>query len=345
MKAVMKVAPGVGQIALKEIAEPEAGPGKVKLKVHAAGLCGTDIHILLDEFKSSPPVVLGHEVCGEVVQLGEGVTSVVPGSRVTTETYFSTCGRCRFCRAGQPNLCRGRRSIGSAVDGGFAEYVVVPAGNVHVLPDHVSYSEGALTEPLACAVQGVHLCSRPVRAGEVAVIAGPGTMGLLTLQLALAAGAHVVVLGTDGDERRLAAAEELGAAHTLNVSRHDPLPLIEDVTYGGLGADVVYECSGAGAAARQLLRLVRRRGRYVQVGLFGSDVTWDLDQVCYKELTVTGSNASTPESWVRAVRLLSQGTVDVRPLITHSLPLTDWEAAVDIFRARSGIKTLFRPQL
>ena len=345
MKAVMKVAPGVGHMALRDIAAPEPGPGEVKLKVHAAGICGTDIHIYLDEFKSRPPVVLGHEVCGEVVGLGPEATGAAPGDRVTTETYFHTCGRCRYCRAGHSNLCHDRYSIGSAVNGGFAEYLVVPAGNLHQLPDHVSYQEGALTEPLACVVQGVQLCGTPVRAGEVAVIAGPGAIGLLTLQLVKAAGATAIVLGTEADEGRLAIAETLGADHTVNVSRHNPRPLVEDITHDGLGADAVYECSGAGPAAEQILTLVRRRGRYVQVGLFGKPVLWDLDQVCYKELVVTGSNASTPESWLRAVRLLAAGTVDVRPLITHAYPLRDWAAAFDTFRARTGVKTLFRPQL
>ena len=345
MKAVMKVAPGVGHIALREIEVPTPSSGEALVKVHAAGLCGTDIHIYLDEFTSKPPVVLGHEVCGEVVGVGEGVENVEIGDRITTETYFYTCDRCRFCRAGQSNLCHDRYSIGSAVNGGFAEYLVVPARNLHQLPEHVSYREGALSEPLACVVQGVHLCSAPVRSGEVVVIAGPGTIGLLTLQMAKAAGAEVAVLGADGDEGRLAAAESLGADHIFNVSRRDPLPLIEDISHSGLGADVVYECSGAGPAAQQLLRLVRRRGRYVQVGLFGRPITWDLDQVCYKELTVTGSNASTPESWLRAVRLIVNRSVDLKPLITHDFTLQQWEEAFDTFRTRSGIKMLFRPQL
>ena len=345
MQAVMKTAPGVGHVALREIDEPEPTAGHVKLKVHAAGLCGTDIHIYLDEFASRPPVVLGHEVSGEVVAMGDGVRGVDIGERVTTETYYSTCGACRYCRAGHANLCLGRRSIGSAVHGGFAEYLVVPARNLHRLPASVSYREGALTEPLACVVNGVQLCAPTLRAGDIAVIAGPGAIGLLTLQLAKAAGAHVIVLGAEGDQSRLALAERLGADHVVNVASIDPLPLVQDLTEQGLGADIVYECSGAGAAALQLLRLVRRRGRYVQVGLFGKPVSWDLDQVCFKELTVTGSNASTPESWVRAVRLLATGKIDTEALITHTFPLRDWEAAFETFCAKTGVKALFRPHM
>ena len=345
MKAVMKVAPGVGNIELRDIPEPEAEAGQVKLKVQATGICGTDIHIYLDEFRSNPPVVLGHEVAGEVVALGEGVEGVSLGERVTTETYFSTCGVCRYCRNGQTNLCLNRRSIGSAVNGGFTRYLVVPADNLHTLPETISFQEGALTEPLACVVHGVLLNAPTVRAGDIAVIAGPGAIGLLTLQVVKSAGASAIVLGTDAAAQRLALARELGADHTVNVQAENPLPLVQDMTEQGMGADVVYECSGAGPAALQLLDLVRRRGRYVQVGLFGKPIAWDVDQLCYKELVATGSNASTPESWLRAVRLLDQGIVKTKPLITHSFPLQEWEQAFDVFRQKSGIKTLFQPEV
>lgn len=342
MKAVMKVAPGVGSVELREIAEPEAGPGQVKIRVAAAGICGTDIHIYKDEFKTKPPVVLGHEVAGEIVELGSGVTDLAAGQRVTTETYFETCGECRYCRSGQNNLCLNRRSIGSAVNGGFTNYVVVPARNVHPLPDNISFEAGALTEPLACVVHGV-LNFNTVCAGDVAVIAGPGAIGLLTLQVVKASGATVVMLGTDVDSRRLALAEELGADYTINVQQDDALPLLQNITIEGLGADVVYECSGAGPAAQQLLTLVRRRGRYVQIGLFGQPIAWDLDQICYKELLVTGSNASVPSAWLKALQLLREGTVRTEPLITHRFDVTDWEEAFAAFDGKQGIKTLLKP--
>lgn len=343
MLAVMKVAPGVGNIEVRDILEPSPGPDHVKLKVHAAGLCGTDLHIYHDEFKSWPPVVLGHEVAGEVVEVGPGVSDNLLGMRVTTETYFHTCRICRYCRDGHTNLCLERRSIGSAVDGGFTEYLVVPAHNLHQLSEQISYREGALTEPLACVIHGVLLVAPTVRAGDLAVIAGPGTIGLLTLQVLKASRATVIVLGTATDSHRLSLARELGADYVVNVETRDVPALVQDASIQGLGADVVYECSGAGGAAQGLLQLVRRRGRYVQVGLFGKPVAWDLDQVCYKELTVTGSNASTPESWIRAIHLLSSGAVKTEPLITHDFSLSQWEAAFGTFTQKTGVKTLFRP--
>jgi L-iditol 2-dehydrogenase len=342
MKAVMKVAPGVGNVELCDIEEPQVQAGQVKIRVQAAGICGTDLHIYKDEYRSWPPVVLGHEVAGEVAEIGEGVTGIEPGVRVTTETYFSYCGQCRYCRSGQNNLCLNRRSIGSGVNGGFTQYVVVPARNVHPLPDNVDFHAGALTEPLACVIHAT-LTTPTVVPGDIAVIAGPGAIGLLTLQVVKAAGAKVIVLGTDVDEHRLKLARELGADHTLNVQHDDPAALVVDLTQEGLGADVVYECSGAGPAAAQLLTLVRRRGRYVQIGLFGAPVAWDLDQLCYRELTVTGSFASIPSAWPRALRLMAEGKVKTAPLITDIFPVTDWRKAFDTFETRRGIKTLLKP--
>ena len=342
MKALMKLAPGVGHVGVGDIDEPSPAAGQVKIRVRAAGICGTDWHIYQDEFKTQPPVVMGHEVAGEVAAVGDGVVDVTPGARVTTETYFSTCGECRYCRDGRENLCLNRRSIGSAVHGGFTQYVIVPAQNVHPLPENVDFEAGALTEPLACVVHGV-LDARAVQPGDVAVIAGPGAIGLLTLQVAKAAGATVVVLGTDADEHRLQLASELGADHTLNVQQDNAAKLVAELSDEGLGADVVLECSGAGPAAQQLLTLVRRGGRYVQIGLFGKPIAWDLDQVCYKELTVTGSNASVPAAWRCALRLLADGTVQTKPLITHRFAITDWADAFAVFEEKRGVKTLLTP--
>src|SRR5262249_12488307 len=158
-------------------------------------------------------------------------------------------------------------------------YVVVPARNIHRLPDNVDFRAGALTEPLACVVHAVS--STPsVNPGDVAVIAGPGAIGLLTMQVVKAAGATVIVLGPGLDARLLELASDLGADHNVNVQREDAKTLVQNLTVGGFGADVVYECSGAGPAAVQLLDLVRRKGRYVQIGLFGKPIAWDLEQVC-----------------------------------------------------------------
>jgi L-iditol 2-dehydrogenase len=341
MKAVVKIAPGDGKVDVLDVPEPDVPPGHVKIAVRDAGICGTDLHIYHDEFRSWPPVILGHEVSGEIAEIGDGVTSVQPGDRVTTETYFSTCGVCRYCRAGRINLCPHRRSIGSAVNGGFTSYLIVPERNVHVLPPNVSFRAGALTEPLACVVHGALELPR-LAPGDIAIIAGPGAIGLLTLQVVKAAGAQAVVLGTDVDTHRLETARRLGARHTFNVQRDDYRAAIEDMT-DSCGADIVYECSGAGPAASLLLDVVRRGGQYAQIGLVGKPVAWDLDQVCYKELMVTGSNASVPSAWDWALRLLADGAVDTETLVSGVFPVTEWRQAFDMFESRKGLKTVLEP--
>ena len=341
MQSVAKLARGEGNVGLRETDEPQPGPGQVLIAVRAAGICGTDLHIYHDEYPTQPPVTLGHELAGDVAAIGEGVTRVAPGDRITTETYFHLCGTCRFCRSGKPNLCPERRSIGSGVNGGFARYVVVPERNVHRLPDGLAFSEAALTEPLACVVHGA-LELPKVTAGDVAVVSGPGAIGLLTLQVARAAGAAVIVLGTAVDHRRLELAGELGATAAIDITAEDAVATVQSLT-GGWGADIVFECSGAGPAALGLLQHVRRGGQYAQIGLFGKPVAWDLDQVCMKELSVTGSNATVPSAWRTALRLLGEGHVRTAPLITGTYPLAGWADAFSTFEKREGVKLLLDP--
>ena len=341
MKGVMKVAPGVGNIEVRDVPEPDAPAGYVKIAIKMTGICGTDLHIYYDEYKSWPPVIMGHEIVGVVDSVGDGVELVKPGDRVTSETYFSTCGTCMFCRAGRINLCPNRRSIGSAVNGGFTSFVIVPERNVHILPDNVSFTAGVMTEPLACVVHGALELPR-LTPGDVAVLAGPGAIGLLALQVVKASGAKVIMLGTDADALRLRTAHELGADYTFNVQQDDFTTAVMDMT-GGYGADIVFECSGAGPAAMTLLDLVRRAGQYAQIGLFGKPVAWELDQICFKELSVTGSNASIPSSWNRAINLLGSGLVKTEPLVSNVFPITEWRDAFDTFEKKVGLKTALQP--
>jgi L-iditol 2-dehydrogenase len=217
----------------------------------------------------------------------------------------------------------------------------VPAERVHPLPERLSFLEGALCEPLACCVHGV-MEQTGIRPGDVAVVAGVGAIGLLSLQVARACGAQVVVCGTDLDDERLLIARDLGAAQTVNVQRKDANSFAGALT-GDEGADVFLECSGAPAAARMGLTLLRRGGRYCQIGLFGSPLDLDFELVAYKELAVSGAIGSRWTSWRTALRLLESGAVRVRPLIGDPLPLGDWQEGFRRFETKQGIKTLLRP--
>src|ERR1700675_4915707 len=342
MLAIRKLARGVANVSVEELPAPVAGPEEVVVEVDSAGICGTDLHIYLDEFETAPPVTIGHEFAGRIVETGKNVRDWQPGERVTAGTYFSTCGHCRHCHGGRPNLCLERQSIGSKRDGAFARYVVIPAKNLYRVPDEVDLESAALTEPLACTIHGV-LSVAKVQAGENVVITGPGPIGLLALQLAKAAGATVALLGTDADHARLELARQLGADHTLETSAGADVPKAVQDLFHAEGIDLVVECAGAGPAAETLLNLGRRGGRFCQVGLVVKPIPWNQDLVCYKELTVTGTNAHVPSAWPHALKFMAEGRVNVDRLITHRFALPAWSQALQTAQTKQGVKILLKP--
>jgi L-iditol 2-dehydrogenase len=342
MIAVRKLARGVGNIELQEVPEPHAGAGQVVIEVNSAGICGTDLHIYLDEFETRPPVTIGHELAGAIVELGREVDGWNVGDRVTTETYFSTCGYCLDCRRGRRNLCAHRRSIGSKEDGAFARYLLTPASNLHRVPEGLDLESAALTEPLACTVHGV-LETAGVRPGENVVLTGPGPIGLLAMQLAKTAGATAVMIGTNLDIERLKLAKELGADGVINVEEVDNVVEAVGDLFGTEGADLVVECSGAAAAAKTLIDVARRGARFCQMGLYGKPITFYQDAVCYKELVVTGTNASVTPAWPKALKLLAQRQVNASLLITHRFAITEWDKALQVAKNKEGVKVILKP--
>jgi L-iditol 2-dehydrogenase len=343
LKALVKFAPGRGNVEVRDVPEPMPGPHQVKVEVKAAGVCGSDLHIYHDEIAIPvlPPVVMGHEFAGLVAEVGEGVESVRPGDRVTCETTAWFCGQCLPCRAGHYNMCAHRRVIGYSADGCFAPYCVVHERQVHLLPEGVDLIAGALTEPLACCVHAV-LELTSVTAGDLVVVAGPGAIGLLCMQLARAAGATVVVTGMATDADRLSLAKRLGAELTVDLSAQDLAQVVAHLT-AGQGADVYLECSGAPTAARQGLAITRRGGQYTQVGLFPQPFELAFDTIAYRELRVTGSLGQRSSSWRRGLALLGQGLVDTRSLVSHILPLDGWQEAFHLVESRQGLKVVLEP--
>lgn len=341
MKGVVKFAAGDGNVALREMPEPELRPGQVLVKVSACGICGTDLHILHDEYPTRPPVILGHELGGTIAEVGPDVENVSVGDRVTAIPFSHTCGHCRFCRSGRPNQCPDRLSFGSGVNGAMAPWLVVPARNLFQLPDNVDEVTGALTEPLACCVRGVVDFARP-KPGDVVVVSGPGPIGLFSAMVARTTGATIVVLGLAADARRLEIARQIGIPHVLNVQETDPIPYVRDLT-DGYGADVVVECAGAEKSAQACLDLAARGGRYVQVGLFGAPIRFDLTRVTMREISISGPFATLPETWTRTLRLLSEGLVDPRPVLTEALPLAEWSEGFRKAEAKDAGKVVLRP--
>ena len=330
MIGITKTGRGPGTVGLTDRAEHSLGPGEVRLEVLAAGVCGTDLHIEADEFACAPPVTMGHEVCGRVAEVGSGVDAAWLGARVVAETYFSTCGVCAWCRDGRTNLCPERRSIGSFVDGAFAPTLVIPARNLHHVPEWLGDHAASLAEPLACVC---HCLCDPaaVAAGDRVLVTGPGPIGLLAAQVARAHGATVTVQGLPSDQLRLDAAARLGLMTTTEAESD--------------WANVVIECSGAAGGARSALEAATRGARYVQIGVFGRDVEVPLDRIFQKELVTTSGFASTPRSWRRAMQLINDQMVEFAALVSEIAPLDAWQRVFADLRAGAGIKVVFDPRL
>jgi L-iditol 2-dehydrogenase len=224
----------------------------------------------------------------------------------------------------------------------FAEYVVVGANLLHRLPDTISFDEGAMSEPLACCIHSVHELTR-IEVGDLVAVTGPGAIGLLCAEIAKAEGARVMVIGTNADKDRLVKAKSLGMDYCVNLQEDDPVKFAQDLTEGE-GADVVLECSGAGPAADMGLRLVKKQGKYTQIGLFGKPVTLDFELISYKEILVTGGLGQRWTAWNRTMKIMAQGILDLKALISDKYPLSRWKEAFDKFEAKEGLKILLDPK-
>ena len=343
MKAVVKTRPEPGNVEFIDMPDPEAGPDHVVIEIQNAGVCGTDLHIYKSEYVIKPPVILGHELCGRIVEVGSGVTRFKVGDRVTVNPSAGRlCGDCRYCQIGAPFFCVDRSAVGSGMNGGFAKYCCVRQEIVYHLPENLDDQTGALCEPFACALQAVVELT-VIEPGEIVVVAGPGPIGIMCTMLAKTRGARVVLLGTSGDADRMALAQRLGADHAVDVETQDARRIIQDLTQG-YGADVVFECSGAPASAELCLDVVRKMGRYTQVGIFGKPLQMDLDKVVVKQVHLQGSMCHTWQTWERTLRFLKQDLVDLRPLITNRLPLSRWEEAFQGVLAKKELKVLLHPE-
>ena len=239
-------------------------------------------------------------------------------------------------------MCSHRLGLGSKANGAFAEYFVIRQMSIHVLPGNVDFSSGALSELLACATHAVMEQARVLKGGVVLVL-GPGPLGLLVAQVAKAQGAIVIVCGIEGDDYRLALAKKLGADETINLENQDVGESIKKLT-GGYGADVVFECSGASGAVHLGMELVRKKGRYVQAGIVHKPINLDFDHILFdREITLIGSHTQKPSAWVKALKLMSEGKVNLGSLVTDELPLTKWEEGFRRAKERDSVKVLLYP--
>ncbi|MFI6689343.1 zinc-dependent alcohol dehydrogenase family protein [Streptomyces sp. NPDC050485] len=330
MRALVIETPG--HFGVTTVADPAPGPGQVVVAPAAVGICGTDVHIVQGEFAPTPyPIIPGHEFTGEVVSLGAGVSGLRTGDQVAVDPSLF-CGACHYCAIGHGNLCEHWGAIGDTVDGAMAEYVAVPAANCYQLPDGLDVAQGALIEPLSCAVRGFDILPR--RLGDHYLIYGAGTMGLMMLQLAKAAGAASLSV-VDLNEDRLKIAAQLGADATATGA---------DAFSHTQGWETVIDCTGVIPAIEDALTRVRRGGTFQQFGVAPSaaKASFSPFKVYNDEITIVGSMAVL-HSFGRAVDLMAKGVIDADTMITHSFGLDEFAQALQTFREGTGRKIQIRP--
>jgi threonine 3-dehydrogenase len=334
MHALVKARAAVG-IDLQDIAKPSPGPNDVLIRVKRSAICGTDMHIYnWDAWaqKTIPvPMAVGHEYCGEVVEVGSEVSGFKAGDRVSGEGHI-TCGHCRNCRAGRRHLCRNTVGVGVNRPGAFAEYVVIPAFNAFKLPAAIDDEIAAILDPLGNAV---HTALAFDVVGEDVLITGAGPIGIMAVAIVRFIGARNVVI-TDVNDYRLELARKMGATLALNVTRDK---LEDAMKQLGMqeGFDVGLEMSGNAAALRDMLRTMHHGGSIAMLGIPPAEVAIDWNEVILKGLTIKGIYGRQMfETWYKMAALLQSG-LNVRPVITHRLPYTQYQHAFEIMgKGQSG---------
>ena len=340
MRAVIIDAPGI--IRVDNVPDPTPRPDEVLVRVGACGICGTDLHIIDgDSPLARYPIIPGHEFAGEVVALGSDVAqrngkegvNITVGSRIAIEPNLY-CGYCDSCRTGHENLCLNYAALGVTTNGAVAQYVTVPVAKAYALPDNMSFREGALIEPVSCAVHGMHILNP--RSGDTFLIVGAGTMGVLLLQLAVRGGASRVAM-VDVNAQRLALAEQLGPTRTYS----DIKQALKDEP---LGFNCVIDATGVASVIENAFMAVKRGGKLLIFGVASNEARISLSpfRIYNDEITIIGSMAVL-FSFQAALDLISSGVINTEAMLTKALPLQDFLEALDMVRYGKGVKTQILP--
>lgn len=337
-----------GDIRVEEVPEPSPGPGDVKIRVRNCSTCGTDVKISRFGHQNIvPPRVMGHEVAGEVVEVGPDVEVWSSGDRVQVIAAIP-CGTCAECKRGSMTVCPNQTSIGYDYDGGFAEFMIVPekvlaVDGLNRIPEGLSFAEASVAEPFACAINAQELAR--VGVGDDVVVIGSGPIGCLHVRLARANGAARVTLVELNRDRLEQAAAIVKPDHTICSSDTDAVDDIAKLTEGR-GVDVIITAAASGKAQEQALQMAARQGRISFFGGLPKDnpvIALDSNLVHYRELTIVGANGSSPAHNKRALALIADGSVPVADLITHRLPLRDVLSAIEIVSRGDAIKVTVEP--
>ena len=320
---------------------PDPGPGEALVKIRAVGICGSDIGLIRGEGPpwTRYPLVPGHEVCAEVVGLGEGVTSLTVGQRVSLHGFIY-CGNCTACREGRYYQCDDLREVGFTVDGGYREYAALPVETLRPLEDDITDQEATQIDSAGCTLHALKRVETSYT--DTAAVLGPGSLGLFGVQLLKTKGVEDIVL-TGTREKRLAVGEQYGATRTINVREEDPVEAIREHT-DGEGVDLCVEAAGAGDVVDTCLQATKKRGSVVLTGVFDGPREIDPNDIVAKELKVVGG-VTAAHSVDEIAALFQRDDLSVEGIVTHEFDLADYEAALEtVMERRDGvIKAVLRP--
>ena len=342
MRALRKIRPEAGA-QIEQVEIPRIGPGDALVRVRAASICGTDLHIFKwDPWSASrlkPPVTFGHEFCGTVEQVGAGVDGVAPGDFVSAEMHLN-CGHCRQCRLGQPHICKNLKIIGIDQDGCFAEFVRIPAGNLWKIDPAIPEHYAAILDPLGNAV---HTVLAGEIAGQTVAVTGCGPIGCMAIAVAKACGCSTL-FGIEVNRHRLALAKTFGADYALNPKEENAVAKVIEAT-DGCGVDVLLEMSGNPAAIHDGFRMLRAGGRASLLGIPSQPVTFDLvADIIFKGATVQGIfGRRMYETWLQATALLKSGRLNLEPLFKERMALEQFQEAFALLERGEAGKILFYP--
>jgi L-iditol 2-dehydrogenase len=346
VKAAMFHEPG--DLRIEDILEPTAGPNELKLRMRATATCGTDAKIWRHgHHRLDPPQVIGHELAGEIVEVGDAVEGWAIGDRVQIIAAVP-CGDCRACKADAMTVCPNQTSMGYQYPGGFAEFMIVPqqvlkVDGVNRIPEGLSYAEASVTEPLACALNAQELAR--VGNGDVVVVMGAGPIGCLHVRLARSLGASTVYLIDVNAERLELSADRVHPEAAIDGSSEDVVEAVMKLT-DGRGADVIITAAPAAIAQEQAIQMAAPQGRISFFGGLPKDdpyIKCDSNIVHYRELFLIGANGSSPDHNRRALDLIATGAVPVDDLITHRMPLERVHEAIEAVISGEAIKVVVEP--
>ena len=311
---------GPGDLRVEEVPVRKLKDNEVKIQVKYCGICGTDIHIFHGDggcCDVMPPLVPGHEFSGVVAEVGAGVKTVKVGDRVTGDPN-DMCGECYFCKNGMQHFCKNNIGIGTTVDGGFAEYVIMREKQVYKVSDDLSFIEAAMAEPISCCLHGIDLCN--IKAGDTVLVIGGGPIGMIMMQLAKNAGASKVIMSEPVEEKREQALK-LGATKTIDPLHEDVEAVLAEYCEN---VNVVIECVGNVHTQADAVRFAGKGATIMYFGLAAPEESFPIrpDDIFKKELHITSSYIN-PYSFERAIQILESGTVELESLITNVVPLDD----------------------